>query len=74
VYKISLVSESEEVNDITGAGISFLHSNSYFLTGVLGLNHFVNKTSAVLGFTDIKFHVQWIRGLLKKHVRKYISF
>ncbi|KAL4123123.1 hypothetical protein QTP88_015353 [Uroleucon formosanum] len=59
--------KSENINDITGAGISFLHSNSYFLTGVLSLNHFVNKTSAVLGFTDIKAHVQWIRGLLKKH-------
>jgi len=73
IHKISPVSESEDVNDITGAGISFLHRNSYFLTGVLGLVH-MDTYYNVPAFTDIKYHVQWIRGILNKHVRKYVYF
>ncbi|XP_029345055.1 uncharacterized protein LOC100167148 isoform X2 [Acyrthosiphon pisum] len=52
--------------DNTGAGISFLHSNSYFLTGVLT---FMDdpKDGIFSGFTDLKYYVQWIRGILNKH-------
>jgi len=56
-----------------GAGISFLHSNSYFLTGVFTLED-TKSNYTISGFTDIKYHVQWIRGILNKHVRKHISF
>ncbi|CAI6368896.1 unnamed protein product [Macrosiphum euphorbiae] len=52
-----------------GAGISFLHFNSYYLTGILSFNSYdlSNTSKPVLGFTDIKYHVQWIRGVLNKH-------
>ncbi|XP_016655958.1 modular serine protease isoform X2 [Acyrthosiphon pisum] len=51
-----------------GAGISFLHFNSYYLTGIHSVNYDLSKTNnPVLGFTDIKYHVQWIRGVLNKH-------
>ncbi|CAI6368302.1 unnamed protein product [Macrosiphum euphorbiae] len=53
--------------NIGGAGIIFLHSNSYFLTGVLrNVGNEINDT--VLGFIDMKYHVQWIRGILNEHV------
>eukprot|EP00102_Acyrthosiphon_pisum_P024308 XP_016661518.1 PREDICTED: uncharacterized protein LOC100574425 isoform X2 [Acyrthosiphon pisum] len=55
--------------DITigGAGIFFLHSNSYFLTGVM-ISRFNEINDTVLGFIDMKYHVQWIRGILNEHV------
>jgi len=71
MYKISLVSGLDLDITIGGAGIIFLHSNSYFLTGILCLK--VNEINdTVLIFTDIKYHVQWIRGILNEDVRKYI--
>ncbi|XP_029345059.1 modular serine protease-like isoform X2 [Acyrthosiphon pisum] len=50
----------------SGAGISFLHSNSYFLTGMLNMR-IAYPNSAIAGFLDIRFYVQWIRGILNKH-------
>ncbi|CAI6343863.1 unnamed protein product [Macrosiphum euphorbiae] len=61
------ISKSEDINDITGAGISFLHGSSYFLTGVLGLVH-IDTYYKVPAFTDIKYHVPWIRGISNKHI------
>jgi len=51
-----------------GTGISFLHSNSYLLTGIYS---FGDKKSnyTFSGFTDIQYHIQWIRGILNKQVR-----
>jgi len=56
----------------SGAGLTFLHSDTYYLTGVLSVKD-PDTDNSVAVFTNIKFHVQWIRGLLIKHVRKYIS-
>jgi len=67
---ISLVSGPVLSSKHKGTGISFLHSNSYFLTGVNSLWH-ANSNYTISGFTDIKYHVQWIRGIFNKHVRKY---
>ncbi|XP_029345047.1 uncharacterized protein LOC100574854 isoform X3 [Acyrthosiphon pisum] len=50
----------------SGAGISFLHSNSYFLTGMLNMR-IADSNSAIAGFLDIRFYIQWIRGILNKH-------
>jgi len=55
----------------SGQDLSFLHSNSYFLTGVMSLKN-IHNIYTVYGFTDIKYHVQWIREILNKRVRKYI--
>ncbi|XP_060881631.1 uncharacterized protein LOC132953091 isoform X2 [Metopolophium dirhodum] len=61
--------EKEISAEDLGTGISFLHFNSYYLTGIHSVNSYdLSKTSEpVLGFTDIKYHVQWIRGVLNKH-------
>jgi len=72
MYKIYLVSEHGD--GVYGAGISFFHLNSYFLTGVMSNWDTINNDT-VFAFTDIKYHVSWIRGLLNKHVSKqYIYF
>lgn len=50
----------------SGSGLIFLHSQSYFLTGILSLKQqFSNNSIAV--FTDVKNHVQWIHEKYKKH-------
>eukprot|EP00102_Acyrthosiphon_pisum_P015054 XP_008185439.2 PREDICTED: limulus clotting factor C-like isoform X2 [Acyrthosiphon pisum] len=62
-----------------GSGISFLHFNSYYLTGIMSLKH-IGKNDTVTGlsrndlindtvlvFTDIKYHVHWIRGIFNKY-------
>ncbi|XP_060870027.1 uncharacterized protein LOC132944607 isoform X1 [Metopolophium dirhodum] len=59
--------QMEHGEGIQGAGISFLHLNSYFLTGVMSRWDRINKDT-VFAFTDIKYHVSWIRGLLIKHL------
>jgi len=75
MYKLSLVLGKRLYAQDGGAGISFLHSNSYYLTGILSVTGYdLNDTNTpVLGFTDIEYHLHWIRGVLNKHVRKYIS-
>ncbi|XP_022182774.1 uncharacterized protein LOC111042453 isoform X2 [Myzus persicae] len=54
------------INAYAGSGISFLHDNSYYLTGILSVTNYLSNDT-VIGFTDIKYHVQWIRGILNKH-------
>ncbi|XP_060881629.1 uncharacterized protein LOC132953090 [Metopolophium dirhodum] len=56
--------EVSPIND--GSAISFLHFNSFYLTGVLSYEN-LNKNNSTLGYTNIKYHVQWIRGVLNKH-------
>eukprot|EP00102_Acyrthosiphon_pisum_P010378 XP_008178678.1 PREDICTED: urokinase-type plasminogen activator-like [Acyrthosiphon pisum] len=51
----------------SGHGLIFLHSNSYFLTGIMSLIN-IHNNYTVHGFTDIKYHVQWIREILNKHL------
>jgi len=70
-YKISLVSELEKSILNFGSSISFLHSNSYYLTGILSYAGIGNNS--IIGYTNIKYHIQWIRGVVNKHVSKYIS-
>eukprot|EP00102_Acyrthosiphon_pisum_P021358 XP_016658568.1 PREDICTED: complement C1s-A subcomponent isoform X2 [Acyrthosiphon pisum] len=50
----------------SGAGLSFLHSNSYYLTGVVSIKD-PNTENSIAVFTEVKYHIQWIRGLYKKH-------
>jgi len=74
-YNISLISElGKRLYDGSGGtGISFLHFNSYYLTGILSVKNSL-KFGTIFGFTDIKYHIKWIRQVLNKHVRKYIVF
>jgi len=71
--KISLVSGLVKDPEDSGRSISFMHFNSYYLTGIISAST-VSKdynNIAVL-CTDIKYYVQWIREILNKHVSKYI--
>lgn len=75
VLCICLVSDQIWFDQNRGGGISFLYFNSYYLTGILSVQYNKIKTNtSLVGFTDIKYHLKWIRGILNKHVRKNISF
>ncbi|XP_029342388.1 uncharacterized protein LOC115033024 isoform X1 [Acyrthosiphon pisum] len=50
----------------SGAGLSFLHSNLYYLTGIVSIKD-PNTENSIAVFTEIKYHIQWIRGLYNKH-------
>ncbi|CAI6344248.1 unnamed protein product [Macrosiphum euphorbiae] len=50
----------------SGAGLSFLHSNSYYLTGVVSIKD-PNTKNSIAVFTEVKHHIQWIRELYKKY-------
>lgn len=71
MYKLSLVLGKRLYARDGGAGISFLHSDSYYLTGILSVTGYDLKDTnpPVLGFTDIEYHLHWIRAVLNKHVR-----
>ncbi|XP_060836525.1 modular serine protease-like isoform X2 [Rhopalosiphum padi] len=49
-----------------GAGLTFLHSDFHYLTGVLSVKD-VTTNNSVTVFTDVKYHIQWIRELYNKY-------
>jgi len=57
--------------------MSFLQSNSYFLIGIATCcrSYFTNGeiSKPNIGFGDIKNYIPWIRGILNKHVRTFVS-
>jgi len=60
--KIYFVS-GQGVNDgDSGSGLSFLHSNLYYLTGVASVKDPDTNNSIAL-FTDVKHHIGWINKL-----------
>ncbi|CAI6344827.1 unnamed protein product [Macrosiphum euphorbiae] len=50
----------------SGAGLCFLHSNSYYLTGIVSIKD-PNTNNSIAVFTEIKHHIQWIRILFNKY-------
>jgi hypothetical protein len=50
----------------SGAGLTFLHSKSYYLTGILSLKQ-PSSNNSIAVFTDIRRHFQWIRELRNRH-------
>lgn len=70
INKIYLV--LEPLYGLRGLGITFLHTNSYFLNGVNSKDIDTNERM-IQQFIDIKFYIHWIRGIFNKHVCKYIS-
>jgi len=72
MYKMTLLSGQREVNRLDFQSLGFLYSNSYFLTGITSFWD-LNSSDTVLVFIDIKYYVPWIRGILNKNVRKYVS-
>jgi len=75
MYKIFFVSEQNVEYRLPGTGISFLHSNTNFLIGVMSYQVFnlYDKITndRLFGITKIGNHIPWIRGIFNKHVRKY---
>jgi len=70
--KIPLVSGEREVDGVDFQSLSVLHSDLYFLTGVGSFNNRLDKNK--LGFKAITYQVPWIRGILFKYVRTFVSF
>ncbi|XP_060870828.1 transmembrane protease serine 9-like isoform X2 [Metopolophium dirhodum] len=68
----SLVSGQGVGKGYGGAGLSFLHSNSYYLTGVSSVKD-PESNNSIAVFTEVKFHIQWIRGLYNRYRRQAIS-
>ncbi|KAE9523065.1 hypothetical protein AGLY_016537 [Aphis glycines] len=56
-----------------GAGISFVHSNSYYLTGVVNVKEPILKYSITV-FIDIQHYIYWIRQLYTKYSNPDIQF
>lgn len=49
-----------------GAGLGFLHANSFYLTGITNVKDTESNNSIGL-FTKVNNHVRWIRELYDKH-------
>jgi len=56
-----------------GAGLTFKHADSYYLTGIVSVKD-PNTNNSITSFTDVKYHIQWIRGLYDKYVSKLAWF
>jgi len=69
MYKIYIVSGQLEDRIGSGAGLTFFHANSSYLTGLVSVK---DPNNSITVFTDIKYHIHWIRGIFDVHVRKYI--
>ncbi|XP_060874108.1 uncharacterized protein LOC132947887 isoform X2 [Metopolophium dirhodum] len=68
IDKFCAGSESgQEVSDgNSGAGLSFIHSKLYYLTGIASVKD-PETNNSVTVFTEIRHHIQWIRRLHDKH-------
>lgn len=56
-----------------GAGLTYSHSNTYYLTGVVSVKD-PNTDNQIALFTEIKYHIPWIRELYYKYVLKLAWF
>ncbi|CAI6350599.1 unnamed protein product [Macrosiphum euphorbiae] len=56
-------------NGDSGAGLCFLHSNFYYLTGVVSLKD-PDANNSISLYTSVKYHIQWIRRLYIEY-KKY---
>lgn len=66
MYKIFLILGQGVLIGDSGAGLCFLHSGSYYLTGVVSVKDpYTNNSIAV--FSEVKYHMQWIRSLYNKY-------
>ncbi|XP_060837335.1 modular serine protease-like [Rhopalosiphum padi] len=50
----------------SGAGLTFLHSDYYYLTGIVSVKD-PNTFNSIAVFTGVKRHIQWIRELYNKY-------
>jgi len=50
----------------SGAGLCFLHHDSYYLTGVVSMKD-PNSNNSIAVFTEVKYHIQWISKLFNRY-------
>ncbi|XP_050529012.1 modular serine protease-like [Daktulosphaira vitifoliae] len=50
----------------SGAGLSFIHDNKYYLRGIVSLND-PNANDSIALFTDIKRHLSWLLNIYLKN-------
>lgn len=50
----------------SGAGLTFSHSDFYYLTGIVS-NKDPNLISSIAVFTDLQPHIEWVRALYNKY-------
>ncbi|XP_060871436.1 uncharacterized protein LOC132945689 [Metopolophium dirhodum] len=62
----SLVSAHGVDKGDSGSGLCFLHSNLYYLTGVVSLKD-PDANNSISLFTSVNIHIHWIRGLYLKY-------
>jgi len=76
MHKIYHVSDPHISGGFEGSGLGILYSNSYFLTGIVwNWSPRIDKSEVhTMQFTDIKHYIPLIRGILNKHVSKYLRF
>jgi len=69
MYTFFLVSGHGIDNGDSGAGLCFLHSNLYYLTGVVSLKD-PDANNSISLYTSVKYHIQKIRQLYIEY-KKY---
>ncbi|XP_026815140.1 modular serine protease-like isoform X2 [Rhopalosiphum maidis] len=50
----------------SGAGLTFLHSDFYYLTGIVSLKD-PNTKNSIAVFTNVRFYIKWLRELYNKY-------
>lgn len=53
----------------SGAGLNYKHGSSYFITGIVSTK-ITESSNSVAVFTDVRKHIEWIRSLYEKNVKK----
>lgn len=64
--KLSLISgQMVDLGD-SGAGLTFEHKQSHFLTGIVSLKDYWTN-DFIAAFTDVSYHMDWIRDIYAHH-------
>ncbi|XP_060836504.1 uncharacterized protein LOC132919163 isoform X2 [Rhopalosiphum padi] len=50
----------------SGAGLTFLHSDFYYLTGIVSVKE-KNTNNSIALFTNVRLHMKWLRDLYYKY-------
>lgn len=50
----------------SGASLCFLHSNTYYLTGLASTKD-PERNNSITVFTDVRHHIGWIRRMYNKY-------
>jgi len=66
VFWIKYLFISDRIFYVTGTGLALLHSDFYYLNGILSSENPL-KSYSIGVFTDVKYHIQWIRELYNKY-------